>query len=50
MTMTIIFIAVIVIFIITGFFLTAVNWGYKVKQTVDTITHDDCEQINEVKK
>ena len=50
MTITIIVIAVIIIFIITGIFLTAVNWGYKVKQTVDTITHEDCEQLNEVKK
>ncbi|WP_274307801.1 YtzI protein [Solibacillus daqui] len=50
MKMTIIVIAVVVIFIITGLFLTAVNWGYKVKHTVDTITHDDSEQMKEVKK
>lgn len=41
MTATIIIIAVFTIVIITALFLTAVNWGYKVKHTVDSITHDD---------
>ena len=50
MTTTIIIIAIFVILIITALFLTAVNWGYKVKQTVDTITHHEQEQTNEVKK
>lgn len=50
MTTTIIIIAIIVIVIITALFLTAVNWGYKVKHTVDVITHHDQEQKTEVKK
>lgn len=50
MTITIIIIAIFVIVIITALFLTAVNWGYKVKHTVDPITHKDPEQTNEVKK
>lgn len=50
MTTTIIIITIFIIVIITALFLTAVNWGYKVKQTVDPITHKDPEQTNEVKK
>lgn len=50
MTTTIIIIAIFVIVIITALFLTAVNWGYKVKQTVDPVTHHEQEQTNEVKK
>lgn len=41
MTTTIIIITIFVIVIITALFLTAVNWGYKVKQTIDPITHHD---------
>ena len=50
MTTTIIIIAILVILVITALFLVAVNWGYKVKHTVDTITHYDNEQTTEVKK
>ena len=41
MKTSIIIIAIFVIVIITALFLTAVNWGYKVKQTVDPITHHE---------
>lgn len=49
MTTVIMIIAIFVILIITALFLTAVNWGYKVKHTVDVITHHNQEQ-SEVKK
>ena len=50
MTLTIIVIALIVIVLITALFLTAVNWGYQVKHTVDEITHESIEPSQEVKK
>lgn len=43
-----IIICLIFVIVITCLFLTAVNWGYKVKQTVDEVTHQPEE--HEVKK
>ena len=41
MTMTwLVIVCIIIIVVITGLFLTAVNYGYKVKQTIDEVTHE----------
>lgn len=42
MTMTTLIIAcIIIVVVITGLFLTAVNWGYKVKHTIDEVSHEN---------
>jgi hypothetical protein len=42
MTMTtLVIVSIMIIVVITALFLTAVHWGYKVKHTVDEITHEN---------
>ncbi|AWE08411.1 YtzI protein [Lysinibacillus sp. 2017] len=40
MSMTaIVIVCICIVSLITGLFLIAVNWGYKVKHTIDEVTH-----------
>ncbi len=49
---TIVIVCICIVIIITGLFLTAVNWGYKVNHTIDELTHhsDAIEAKSENKK
>ena len=46
-TLVIVFITIVVV--ITGLFLIAVHWGYKVKHTIDEISHEK-DSMNTKKK